>query len=501
MTSIMDTLPPVRERSLLLVVLLTALAFRLPFILVEFMAHADEVFQYIEPSYFLTSGQGIFSWEWAAGIRSWFIPVLLAPFIWIGKLVLGESVFWLVPTRLVLVLLSILAIWSSVSVARRMSAAHALAVAVALGASFEPVFMAGRVLSDNLGAIFFVFSFPFLLQSNAPAQLRALLIGGALLGLAVASRLQLAPAAVVMALGCAYPAWRRILPMAAGGLLGIVLAGLCDLAMGHYPLAWIFENIRINVFEQRSEEYGTESWSFYVATVGRYLGAASVVLVPLFLIGARRWKVLAAVCLVNVLVHSLVPHKELRFTYLSIILFWMIAAVGSVDAVDILKRRTRLKEQHAFAFLAATLLASSATWAWHSIKDHRASQFALLAGWRDAHEMAGICGLASLDMGVTPTAYSYIDRPIPIYMFDRIEELPDLLEKRQSYNVILASEANSAALKAAGFDLQGCPQTVGERTGRTLGPRSVCLFKRPGNCDERGSEDFLENRVRQRLRI
>ena len=40
---------------------------------------ADEVFQVLEPAHLLWFGEGIVSWEWRLGIRSWLVPGLLAP--------------------------------------------------------------------------------------------------------------------------------------------------------------------------------------------------------------------------------------------------------------------------------------------------------------------------------------------------------------------------------------------------------------------------------------
>ena len=51
------------------------------------MHHPDEVLQYIEPAYRLLTGDGIVTWEYRYGMRSWLLPWLLA-----GPMALGQAV-------------------------------------------------------------------------------------------------------------------------------------------------------------------------------------------------------------------------------------------------------------------------------------------------------------------------------------------------------------------------------------------------------------------------
>jgi GPI mannosyltransferase 3 len=39
---------------------------------------SDEIFQYLEQAHRLTFGYGIIPWEYAHGIRNWFLPCLIA---------------------------------------------------------------------------------------------------------------------------------------------------------------------------------------------------------------------------------------------------------------------------------------------------------------------------------------------------------------------------------------------------------------------------------------
>src|SRR3546814_13439401 len=48
----------------------------------------------------------------------------------------------------------------------------------------------------------------------------------------------------------------RWLPLAAGGLTALAGAGLIDLMMGATPFAWIVENFRMNITENRAADFG-----------------------------------------------------------------------------------------------------------------------------------------------------------------------------------------------------------------------------------------------------
>jgi hypothetical protein len=52
--------------------LLLAAAVRLPLAFWPNIVHVDELYQYLEPAWRLLGHQGVVTWEWRDGIRSWF---------------------------------------------------------------------------------------------------------------------------------------------------------------------------------------------------------------------------------------------------------------------------------------------------------------------------------------------------------------------------------------------------------------------------------------------
>ena len=70
-----------------LIVLAAALALRITVaVLLPNLVWPDEVFQTVEPAHGLAFGTWMPTWEWVVGIRSWLIPAVLAPALWIGEM-------------------------------------------------------------------------------------------------------------------------------------------------------------------------------------------------------------------------------------------------------------------------------------------------------------------------------------------------------------------------------------------------------------------------------
>src|SRR4051812_21514041 len=74
--------------------------------------YPDEHFQVIEPANWVVFGHGWKSWEWYYGTRSWVVPGLYIPLLYILKLIGGSGgpiVIWL--CRIWTVAFSSIALW------------------------------------------------------------------------------------------------------------------------------------------------------------------------------------------------------------------------------------------------------------------------------------------------------------------------------------------------------------------------------------------------------
>ena len=115
----------------LAVLLLLAMAVRLPLAFWPNVDHPDEIFQYLEPAWRMLGHDGIVTWEWRDGIRSSFLPALFAGPVWLGDwLAPGGAGAFIVP-RLVVALASLSIVISAWFFGARVSRVHAIIAALA----------------------------------------------------------------------------------------------------------------------------------------------------------------------------------------------------------------------------------------------------------------------------------------------------------------------------------------------------------------------------------
>src|SRR4051812_47329469 len=120
--------------GVLCALLLLAMAVRLPLAFWPNISHNDEIYQYLEPAWRLLGHQGVVTWEWRDGIRSWFLPTLFA-----GPVALGD---WLAPggwgafvvPRLAVGLASLSIVVTAWHFGERISRSHAIVGGFAAGA-------------------------------------------------------------------------------------------------------------------------------------------------------------------------------------------------------------------------------------------------------------------------------------------------------------------------------------------------------------------------------
>ena len=140
-----------RRHAALVGIVLVALGLRLILSARMTVFHADEVWQYLEPAYGLVTGHWVRAWEFHAGIRGWFVPLVLSIPIAIGQAIAPQTQLhvYLVRAMLALVSLGIPVAWYDL--ARPLGRRHAL-VAAWVGAVWCEVFYFGvRPSAEGLG--------------------------------------------------------------------------------------------------------------------------------------------------------------------------------------------------------------------------------------------------------------------------------------------------------------------------------------------------------------
>lgn len=450
--------------------------------------HPDEIWQYLEPAHRLVFGHWVVAWEYRDGIRTWLIPALLAMPMRLGAWLAPDGGLTLALPRLMLVLLSLSTVACATGMGMRLSRLHGAMAGVVAAIWAELVYFGPRAMSEPVAMALF-FPAALLLTRPLAQRTRATYAGaGLLLGLCFSARFQLAPALFVLAAWACGLRWRAWLWLTAGGLLGLGVDAAVDmLVAGQPPLRWIYANFHINLVEQKSASFGTKPAYWYLTRICNQWRLAALGIVPLAILGARRYPVLLAVALVNLLMHSLIPHKEYRFVLLSTTLLVVLAAFGTVDA---LQRRAagdeprlqRLCGQALLLWLLASLLVATTG----PVKRYWKSGRPLIAAMQLAGADPDTCGMA-LYRPPNPlsAAYALYGRQTPIYLFDTRDDHAAALRYRSAYDTVL-SVAQAPPL-APEYALLGCSS------------KAYCVYRRAGGCTGEVPREYEVNAVLTRL--
>ena len=476
-------------------VVLLALAVRLPLAFWPNVTHPDEIFQYLEPASRMLGHDGIVTWEWRDGIRSWFLPTLFEAPVLLGDWLApgGRGAF--IACRLVVALASLSIVVSAWFFGARVSRMHAIVAAFVAAIWFEIVYFAPHTLSEPLATALIVPA--ALLLTGAPSQNR-LAIGGGLLTLAFVWRFQYAPAMAVFALGACWKQWRNAIPMIAGCLGALLPSAMVDLAHGVMPFEWLILNIKQNLLHDRASEFGVSPAIAYLDLESVIWSGATLLLLCALWRGWRHVPLLIVAAVVNIAFHSSIAHKEYRFIFLSIVLLIIAAALGSADWGQM------MREKPAWRRRALPVVAGG--WAFISLGLAEATK-PMQDNWtrgmgmaRLAADLRGDGGLCAAAIYVTSyhllPGHERLTGGAPLYAFQLKDplakgRLPALAREHEAaFNRILAPP-DAASELPAGYSRRGCADMGNDGV--------ACIFARPGGCDAAAAGPFAINDVLVRL--
>jgi phosphatidylinositol glycan class B len=291
------------------------------------LAHMDEHFQNLEPASKVVFGYGWMSWEWDVGSRSWIVPALYMPVLWIFKIlgfqggpapIMGCRVMMALMSGWMMFQFDRLLIKRELSVLTRGVAAVAYA--------FLPAFVAwgAATLSDTWAMDLLWIVFPFAVEKTRNKDRKSWFYAGLLLSLPFLVRLQMLlwPIGICVVLLFRKTPFKMLFSAFLGFLAILTVQTVVDWVTWGSPLQSVIMNVQKNLFENVAAFYGTAPFYDYFPELYRNMGGLFWIFFAAAALGAIFFRTLklqfldALVLIPSILyfvAHCLIGHKETRF--------------------------------------------------------------------------------------------------------------------------------------------------------------------------------------------
>jgi phosphatidylinositol glycan class B len=294
---------------------------------------ADEIYQTMEPAHHFAFGYGLLPWEFLDGARSWLFPGLIGV-AWklAAKLGVSSSVTLVGMAKVCMASLSVAGVWMGMCLARKLGGEAASLFAGLVGTLCTPLLVIGSRCMTETATAPLILGAALLLQT--PGRGRAAW-AGAMAALSIFLRYQNGILAVgFLVILLARRTWPEFRAYLSAAILVGLLGGLLDWPTWGFPFraAWVYINFEI--LKGGASSYGTYPPTFYVEHLGTAIGLSFAVLVLGLAVASRRAPGLVLLVMVVVAIHSVIPHKELRFLYPVLPLGVSLASVGLVDLMN-----------------------------------------------------------------------------------------------------------------------------------------------------------------------
>jgi phosphatidylinositol glycan class B len=320
--------------------------------------------------------------------------------------------------KLLMVLISLLGIEIGRRMAARLGGPMAgLVVTLVLTTCPLLIFFSPKVMTENASGVLLLAAAHLLLTATRPRPALA----GALASLSIFLRYQNGVVVVGLLVVAAWQDRRSALRyLAAATAMGIA-GGMLDWITWSYPFQAFWNYVKYNVIDNRGTANGTSPFDYFAIHLASSMGPALGLLFLGGAVGARRAPGLTVIVLVYFVVHSLVPHKEMRFLLPLLPLALVLAGVGLTELLEAWSARPAPTLAVAVVVSLALLahawqptqrelgLSNSDTPLWHSGEDY-------LVTTLRASDQPDLCGIALVGNYPTSTGgYSYLHRNVPMY--------------------------------------------------------------------------------------
>jgi GPI mannosyltransferase 3 len=426
----------------------------------------DEVFQAREPAHRLVYGYGIVPWEWRSGMRSWVFPAAIAGVMRATSWIAPGSTGYNLGILLALSALSLTVVWVGYEWGYRAGGIPAaLITASACAVWYDLIYYDPQALPGIVAAHFLIPGMYFgLFPDSLPVRERTRLwIAGALLGLALALRIHLAPAVLVAAIYCCWGAWKKNTgPLLAGIAIPIFAFGIVDAFTWGTPFASYYNYLHMEFSNITGHAVGPRiagirPMGWYLEQLAERLGPAAILMVP----AIRRNSSLAAVATAIVASHELIAFKHMYIVAMALPLLVMLMGLGAAAITQAMWKATWHKRPMLAALpgIALIVLASAI---WGMANSPWTSESDVLLAFEKVGQRADACGVGFTMHWSLSGGYSYMHRDVPLYPL-RYEENP---APPSAYNYIVGPSTSQGF---PGYSVRDCAE-------------ETCILERAGGC-------------------
>jgi hypothetical protein len=437
------------------------------------VSHTDEILELQEPAHRLAYGYGVVAWEWRRGARSWVFPAFLAGVMRSTDWIATGSTGYQAGMAVVLSLISLVTIWFGFAWGKRAAGTEAAIIAAgACAIWYELVYFGPKTLNEVVAAHALLPGLYLGIYGDRFKEKQRMLLAGIFCGLAVALRIQLAPAVAVAVFGFCYSDWRkRILPLAAGLLLPVLCFGMTDALTWGHPFQSYLEYFRVHAHEMAGPKFPRPEPTEHLEKVPSWIGYPRILLAHLgpvallVILGIRRSPILGWIALAHLVFHSFFHFSLVRYLYPLMPLEITLAALGVVELIPALnsRRKTPLSQRTIMAGALVFIAVCSCLLAWQV--DWRRWSGNLRAFDELSHDST-LCGVGVYDLPwFTLGDYAHLHQNVPIVI---LGDEADLKNQWKSFNSLVIGGTLSDPTHT--FNFSGCTN-------------GVCLYRRQGECE------------------
>jgi len=343
------------ERKTLIVISAAAILTRIiSLFLMSGNLHTDSVFEVLEPAHKITYGYGILTWEYVYGIRSWFVPLLVAEVFRAGEMLkitqINDLIFAvkLLASAASLALLYVIYVFSKDLFGVR-TAAYSTIFAV-----FSPLLWAWSAETHPMiiSTLYSTISLYIFWLGASRKSARLYLLSGLSLGVSFMFRFDTIIFMLPLLIFAICSGQQRALsPFLMGVGVVLMLQGLLDYLTWGYFFHSPLESFTQQIVHGKASFFGVQPPYYFIGVLGLHI--TCLFMLPYAMEKNKATTFLAMNSIVILVMYSLIPHKEARFIMPMLPVFLILAGHGMEKAVD------SLGSQFRYAILALTIISST----------------------------------------------------------------------------------------------------------------------------------------------